>query len=181
MREWRQVIAQWEAQEGTAAFLAQQREDYRIAIWASELRPPAQDRWPSHLPTCQALHDFYHLCDGGSLAWFTWFQLSQLAERNQYWFQSLQQWDARGDVLVPGRHVVLALDAGGCPLVWDATTDEVRTFQWDGGDWESLLASSIEAFLTTLFNPVEGANEADQAWGRFLNWLDTQERPHPSA
>jgi hypothetical protein len=182
MRDWRQVIAQWVAEERSIRTSAQQREEYWIAIWATALHPPSLERWPDHLPTSQALQDFYRLCDGGSLSWFEWFPRSQLAERNQYWVESLKDyyWDGRGDVLFPGRHVVLALDAGGCPLVWDATTDEVRTFQWDGGDWEMPLATSMEAFLTTLFNPVEGVNEADQTWFLFLNWLDSQLRPYYS-
>lgn len=183
MRDWREVIEQWEAQERKAAYLVQPREDDRIVIWASALRPPARDRWPSHLPTCQTLDDFYRRCDGGSLAWFDWFPLSRMDEQNRHWVDFLRDyyWDGRGDALAPGRHVVLALDAGGCPVVWDATTDEVRAFQWDGGDWESPLASSIEDFLTTLFNPEERANEADQSWSFFLNWLDTQAPPQPPA
>ncbi len=175
MRDWRQVIEQWVAQERTIATPAQQRTEYWIAMWARALRAPSHTRWPDHLPTCQALQDFYRLCDGGSLAWFAWFPLSHVAEQNRYWVEFLRDYygDGRGDVLFPGRHVVLALDAGGCPLVWDATTDEVRTFQWDGGDWESPLASSMEALLMTLFNPVEGTNEAEQWWYLFLNWLDS--------
>ena len=83
-------------------------------------------------------------------------------------------WDARGDVLDPARHVMIAQDAGGCPVVWDASTDEVRTFQVDGGDWEPPLARSVEAFLTKLFNPVEGEKVTDEGWYLFLNWLDRQ-------
>lgn len=180
MRDWRQVIQQWVAQERSIASLAQQRMEYWIATWAGALHPPSHDRWPAHLPTCQALQDFYRLCDGGSLEWFEWFPLSRLSERNRYWVELLRDyyWDGRGDVLLPERHVVLALDAGGCPLVWDETTDEVRTFQWDGGDWESPLANSMEAFLTKLFNPVKGENDTDEAWFLFLNWLDSQLLPN---
>jgi hypothetical protein len=174
MREWRLVIQQWVAQESSTAPLTEQRLDYWIWTWARALYPPAHNGWPSHLPTCQALHDFYRLCDGGSLAWFNWLPLAQLAERNRYWLQYLHDWDARGDVLDSARHVVIAEDAGGCPVVWDARSDEVRAFQVDGGDWESPLASSIEAFLTQLVNPVEGAKDMDAGWHRFLNWLDGQ-------
>jgi hypothetical protein len=183
MRDWRQVIEQWVAQERSIASLAQHHEEFWRAMWAGALHPPSPDRWPDQLPTCQALLDFYRRCDGGSLAWFEWFPVSHLVEQNRYWVELLRDyyWDGRGDVLVPRRHVVLALDAGGCPVVWDATSDVVRAFQWDGGDWESPLASSIEAFLTTLVNPVESANEADQSWCLFLNWLDHQAPPYPPA
>jgi hypothetical protein len=158
MREWRRVIQLWVAQERGIASLAEQGGDYWTWTWARALHPPSLDSWPSHLPTCQALHDFYRLCDGGSLAWFNWFPLSQLAERNRYWVQSMREWDARGDVLDSARQVVIAEDAGGCPVVWDALTDEVKAFQVDGGDWESPLAGSMEAFLTKLLNPVKGEN-----------------------
>jgi hypothetical protein len=91
----------------------------------------------------------------------------------------MRDWDARGDVLNPVRHVVIAQDAGGCPVVWNARTDEVRTFQVDGGDWEPPLANSLEVFLTDLFNPVDGENDADELWQRFLDWLDHQLLPNP--
>jgi hypothetical protein len=122
----------------------------------------------------QALQAFYQRCDGGSLAWFQWFPFSQLAERNREWAESLRAWDARGDALDPARHVVIALDAGGCPVVWDARTDEVRAFQVDGGNWEPPLAGTMEGFLTKLFNPVAGEQDGDESWYHFLNWLDHQ-------
>jgi len=172
MRDWRHVIAQWVAQEQRIASLAEQHGEYWTC--ARALSPPARDRWPDYLPTCQALHDFYRLCDGGSLEWFQWFPVSQLAARNRQWVDSLRAWDARGDVLDAARHVVFAEDAGGCPVVWDARTDEVRTFQTDGGDWEPPLAHSLEVFLTQLLNPVEGEKATDEGWYRFLTWLDGQ-------
>jgi hypothetical protein len=79
--------------------------------------------------------------------------LSKLAQHNRKWFHLLSDWDRRGDVLLAERHVALAEDAGGCPVVWDAATDQVSAFQFDGGDWEPPLASSVEAFLITLFTP----------------------------
>jgi hypothetical protein len=166
MRYWRHVIQQWIAHENSIAPLAKQRVE--ILTW--DIHPPAFDHWPSHLPTCQALQDFYRLCDGGYFNWFNWISLSQLEEDNRKWFQLLSDWDARGDVLLLGQHVVLAEDAGGCPVVWDTTTDEVRAFQFDGGDWEAPLASSVEEFLTALFNPEE--EKEDDWWYAFLGWLD---------
>ncbi len=174
MRDWRQVIQQWVAQESRIALLAEQHAEYWAWMWARALPPPPRDPWPAHLPTCQALQDFYRRCDGGSLEWFQWFPLSQLAERNREWGQSMREWDARGAILDPARHVVFAQDAGGCPVVWDASTDEVRAFQVDGGDWESPLASTLEAFVRKLFNPVAGEQDMDESWYLFLNWLDSQ-------
>lgn len=60
MRDWRHVIQQWIAQESSIAPLAQQQVEF--IAWA--IYPPSFDHWPSHLPTCQALQDFYRLCDG---------------------------------------------------------------------------------------------------------------------
>jgi hypothetical protein len=180
MREWRQVIEQWVAQEHRIALLAEQRVKYWVWTWARALHSPAPDppdppdHWPAHLPKCQALQEFYRLCDGGGLAWFHWFPLAQPAERSREWVESLCAWDARGAVLDPARHVVIAHDAGGCPVVWDARTDAVRAFQVDGGGWEPPLASTMEGFLTHLFNPVAGENDSDESWYRFLNWLDRQ-------
>lgn len=170
MRDWRHVIQQWIAQESSIASLAQQQVEF--IAWA--IYPPSFDHWPSHLPTCQALQDFYRLCDGGYFNWFRWVSLSQLVEQNRKWFQLLSDWDTRGDVLLPERHVVLAEDGGGCPVVWDAATDQVRAFQFDGGDWEPPLAPSVEAFLTDLFNP-EGEKGKDW-WYLFLSWLDSHQK-----
>lgn len=167
MRDWRHVLEQWVGRESSIAPLARQQVEY--SAWA--IYPPSCDQWPSHLPTCQALQDFYRLCDGGYFDWFGWCHLSQLGEQNGKWFQLLSDWDQRGDVLLPERHVVLAEDGGGCPIIWDAVTDQVRAFQWDGGDWEPPLASSVEAFLTDLFNP-EGEKEQQDWWYQFLSWLD---------
>ncbi len=165
MREWRHTLQKWITQKDVVASLARKRVEYRV--W--EIRVPSTDPWPASLPGCQALTDLYQICDGGYFHWFHWISLSQLVERNQEWFHLLSDWDSRGDVLLAGRHVVLAEDAGGCPVVWDTTTDQVRAFQFDGGDWEPPLASSVEAFLTTLFNP---KGEEDW-WSFFLQQLDT--------
>lgn len=165
MREWRHTLQKRVMHKGTLTSFAQCQVEY----WTWEIRVPSSDRWPSHLPTCQALHDVYRLCDGGQLHWFQWTALSQLAEHNRMWFHFLSDWDRRGDALLAERHVVLAEDAGGYPVVWDAITDQVRAFQWDGGDWEPPLASSIEALLITLFNPED---EGDW-WSLFLQQLDT--------
>src|SRR5689334_12588346 len=74
VRDWRQVIQRWVAQERVIAPRAEQ--DVAYWTWAEALLPPARERWPTQLPTCQALQEFYRLCDGGSLAWFWWFPLS---------------------------------------------------------------------------------------------------------
>ena len=86
------------------------------------------------------LDEFCLRCDGGSLAWFSWYSMSQLAERTREWERSLGDGDWRGDRLNPGRHVVIAEDAGGSPVVWDARTGVVRTFQLDGADRSLRLA-----------------------------------------
>ncbi|HEY7418070.1 MAG TPA: hypothetical protein VH593_23015 [Ktedonobacteraceae bacterium] len=95
---------------------------------------------------------------------------TRTGEQYQKWFHLLSDWDKRGDALLPERHVILAEDGGGRPIVWDASADQIRALQFDGGDWEPPLASSMEAFLTSLFNP-EGEQEKD-CWSLFLNWLN---------
>lgn len=164
MRDWRQVLRQWVAQESSIASLAKSQVEW--IAWT--ISSPSFEHWPSHLSGCQALQDFYCLCDGGNFNWFCWASLSQLVEQNQKWCELLSDWDARGDVLLPERHVVLAEDEGGCPVVWDAITNQVRAFQFDGGDWEPPLALSVEAFLVDLFNP----QEPQGWWYLFLCRLD---------
>jgi hypothetical protein len=163
MRDWRHTLQKWITQKNVIASLAQKQ----VECWAWEIRVPSSDRWPSSLPVCQALKDFYQICDGGCFNWFNWSALSQLVSLNALWLQQLRAYDQRGDVLFPDRHVVFALDSGGTPVIRDASTDQVATFYPYGGDWEPPLASSIEAFLSTLFNPKD---EGDW-WSLFLRQL----------
>lgn len=44
MGVWRPVIAQWAPQVCSMRTLAQQREEYGIAIWGTALHPPSRDR-----------------------------------------------------------------------------------------------------------------------------------------
>ena len=60
MRAWQPVIAQWAAQVCSMRTLAQQREEYWTAIWATALHPPSRNRWPDRHPTSQALQGIYH-------------------------------------------------------------------------------------------------------------------------
>ncbi|GCE07353.1 SMI1/KNR4 family protein [Dictyobacter aurantiacus] len=168
MRDWRDVIQRWVARESRIASLTRQKVEF--CAWT--ISPPSSDQWPSYLPGCEALQDFYRFCDGGYFNWFNWPSLSQLVEMNRKWFELLRDWDKRGDVLLAGQHVVIAEDGGGCPVVWHVTTDRVRAFQFDGGDWEAPLGFSVDEFLTTIFNPEERP-EPDW-WSLFLQWLDGQ-------
>jgi hypothetical protein len=52
--------------------------------------------------------------------------------------------------MLPGRHVVLATDSGGAPVVWDAEADRLASFFWKGGDWEPYNLG-FEAFMEALF------------------------------
>lgn len=164
MRDWRQTLQQWITHKDIIASLAQDRVEY----WAWDIHVPSSGAWPAPLPVCQALTDFYQICDGGHFHWFEWPALSQLALLNHSWVRLLSAHDERGDVLHPERHLVIALDSGGAPVVWDAATNQVAAFFPDGGDWEPPLASSIEAFLTTLFNPKDEGGW----WDLFLRQLD---------
>src|SRR5215469_11197216 len=108
MRDWRYTLQQWITHKDIMASLAQGRVEY----WAWEIRVPASGAWPAPLPVCQALTDFYQICDGGHFHWFEWPALSQLALLNHSWVRLLRAYDERGDVLDPERHLVIALDSG---------------------------------------------------------------------
>lgn len=58
---------------------------------------------------------------------------------------------------MPGRHLVFAEDAGGCPIILDSEGGSVSSFFFKGGDWEP-IAPSMEKFLQDLFveNPAPG-------------------------
>ncbi len=117
-----------------------------------EVYPTSGQEYPKELPRSQVLQAFYRLCDGGFFDDCRWFRLSQLAEQTARWIDLLKDYDERGNILMPERHLVFAEDSGGAPIVWDAITDRVASFWRKGGDWEP-IAESMEQFLAQMFNP----------------------------
>src|SRR5579872_5799016 len=120
MRDWRQALQRWITYKDVIASLAQNKVEY----YAWEIRVPSSGIWPALLPTCQAITDFYQICDGGNFNWFELPALSQISELNHFWFRMLSDYDKHGNVLVPKRHVVIAVDSGGAPVIWDAVTND---------------------------------------------------------
>jgi len=132
--------------------------------------PPSQLDWPQSLPRDEQLVEFYRTCNGAYLgAHLRFFDLESIESETARWVTTLRGWDDTGDVLDPLRHVVVALDAGGCPVVLDTATGLVAAFQFDGGSWEPPLASSFEEFVSQIFNSPE---EDDDLWSEALKQLD---------
>jgi hypothetical protein len=152
MNRWEDVVAKM-------AFLPREFFLGRWPVFANDISPPAGLLWPAELPASDALRRFYALCDGGAFgncAYNIW-GLAELPTRTERWIEELRDYDARGDILSPGGHLVFGEDSAGAPLIWDAATDRVATFFWKGGDWEP-IAPSAEAFLNDLFNPDPAEN-----------------------
>jgi hypothetical protein len=116
-----------------------------------EVHAPSGLTWPTELPAHLPLEEFYRLCDGGYIAHINFARMADIIRLTQRWVATLRAWDNRGDVLDPRRHVVWAEDAGGCPLIVNASDGVVRTFQPDGGNWERGHVG-VDAFLMWLFN-----------------------------
>jgi hypothetical protein len=100
----------------------------------------------------QNIFSFYSLCGGGDFGpMIRFLAIEAIAQETSRWISSLREYDARGDVLFPGRHVVFANDADGTPFIWDARSGEVASFYWKGGDWEEPRFPSHDAFMEHIF------------------------------
>lgn len=141
VRDWRISLAQ----------LVRRGDSDTYPLLVFDAPRPSNLEWPTSLPPDPGLREFYQHCDGGYLAHIKFAALRDLADLSGRWVECLRDWDKRGDILDPRRHVVWAEDAGGCPLVVDVADRSVCTFQPDGGDWETRYGG-VDAYLTWLFN-----------------------------
>jgi len=162
MNDWRSLLSRLAAVPGGGD---------ELALVAYRAEPPTGGAaWPFELPApCPAIADFYARCDGGTIGEYLWPPPAGLPELNRQWrFFLSGYYGAGGDPLDPARHLVLAEESGGAPLVWDADVDRMATFWPDGGDWEP-TGLAAEEFFAALFTPPEDPNDL---WGRVLRLLD---------
>ena len=80
---------------------------------------PEKSPWPSGLPSCPALEEFYRLCDGGSFSDGQW--LYDFLPRHHLAAEAISLAESLGpggeDEIVPERYLVLAQTDWG-DLVW---------------------------------------------------------------
>lgn len=163
MREWRATLQK-------LASLNLSDQPFPLPVFT--IHPPPDHSWPDFLPFHSEVAAFYQICDGGCLGSFINFpRLSELETVNRNWVTLLQEWDGVNGILKPNQHLVIATDAGGCPLILDLATNEIRAFQFDGGAWESPLAFGFDEFMHLIFNhPESSAN----LWEDALRQLENQ-------
>ena len=123
-------------------------DDYPFVVFGAE--PPATYVWPSSIPCPRELHEFWAICGGGYFAHENWLGADQAVAAARQWEARLSDYDARGAVLDCGRHLVFAIDSGGCPVIWDSHTDLVASFFFKGGDWEP-TGLTMEQYLQATF------------------------------
>jgi hypothetical protein len=169
-RDWRPLLAK----------LVRVGKAWPLPLKACCPRPPSGRSWPKGLPSSPTLRDLYALCDGGSLgSLFGWLRLRELKAAAKNMVEQVRQdRDAFGieqPPFIPGRHLVLAEDSDGFPLVWDAETNLLAWYQpaIDGGrGWEPLNVT-LEAYLDGLFFPEPGATfVADPLWLEALRQVE---------
>ncbi len=161
MGKWREQLAKLVRARGTD----------RFPLLVFDVAPPSGRPWSDSLPSCQGLRDFYSLCDGGPLSLqYNWLPLSDVVGETVRWREMLHGYHGDGrTVLLTGRHVVLATDSGGAPLVWDAESDRLASFFWKGGGWEPYNLD-FEAFMDALFLRPEQVPAGDM-WVEALGQL----------
>ncbi|MBX7220947.1 MAG: SMI1/KNR4 family protein [Blastocatellia bacterium] len=163
MRDWGAIL-----QKLVSLKLADQ--PFPLSVFT--IHPPSEHCWPTSLPVHSEVVEFYQICDGGCLGGFINFpRLSELEVVNQNWDEMFQGWGAIEGILKRSQHLVFATDAGGCPLIPDVATNEIRAFQFDGGTWESPLASGFDEFMYRIVNQPEPAADL---WENALRQLEYQ-------
>jgi hypothetical protein len=168
MNDWRRQLER----------LVAARESKLFPLNVFNLAPASGNSWPSNVPSCKGLRDFYDLCDGGPLSiQFNWLPLAAVEAKTAQWRDMLHDYHGDGQpILSSERHVVLAHDAGGAPLIWDTIEDSLATFFWKGGGWEP-FGLGFEEFMSALFFAPEqvraGDLERGDLWTDALKQLET--------
>ncbi|MGA2496933.1 MAG: hypothetical protein ABSH20_04295 [Tepidisphaeraceae bacterium] len=115
------------------------------------VRPPSHALWPESLLSPPEIRSFYSLCDGGHIADARWFGIAELEKENRWWADQLRGYHVAGvSVIDPKLNLVFGEDSGGCPMVWRRDSNQVATFQYDGGDWEP-TGLTFDGYLRKLF------------------------------
>lgn len=158
---WRRLLARLVGAAGT--------DQYPLCVF--EVRPSSGQPWPTELPSCPGLWDFYARCDGGTLSLqYTLLPLADLARETRRWAVELPALSSDDLPLrLRDRMVVLGQDSGGALLVWDGEADAVSTLYWRGGGWEP-LGLSFEGFMQALFTDPARV-QADDLWAKALDQL----------
>ena len=129
MKNWREILQKLVESNGS--------EEFPLLVFS--VSEPAGMDIDEKLPVNDAIRDFYSICDGGVISLqYTFFDQGSLVFQNKQWQQNLHNYhDDDTPVLLPDRHLVIGLDSGGAPLIWDSLNDCMATF-FSKGDWEPI-------------------------------------------
>lgn len=129
-------------------------------IFLHEVRPPSDLPWPSDLPACDSLIEFYSICDGGFFGpAVTFHAKAALPEETQKWIETLREYSEQGDILTAGRHIVIANEADGTPWVFDGDDRSVQRFYWKEATWCDPRFPSHDAFMNHVMYSDSGIKE----------------------
>ena len=123
------------------------------------------------IATLQGLQEFYGICGRAEIGpMIRFIPLEDLAEETARWINMLRDYDARGNILHVGRHIVFANDADGTPWIWNSASGREASFYWKGGDWEEPSFSSFDDFMEYILSP----RDDDPSWAKALQVFTTR-------
>src|SRR5262249_14257940 len=128
----------------------------RFPLLVYSVNPPSQTPWPAELAQPSAsVQEFYRICDGGYLGGHhRFFSVGELLPENRNWWDLLERYPRPGGGPIdPARHVILALDVSGFPLVWDHRTDQIVTFFYRDRDDLDPVGQTLDELLREIFSP----------------------------
>jgi hypothetical protein len=132
--------------------------------------PPSTTPWPDELaPPSESVKEFYGLCDGAYFGGHHyWLSVGDLLAENRRWWELLRQYPRPGGGPIdPTRHVILAYDTYGFPMVWDQRTDQVVTFFYRDRDDLDPAGQTLDEFLSGIFS----RDYPDSMWQEALRQL----------
>jgi hypothetical protein len=148
----------------------------RFPLLVYSVNPPSRTPWPPELAEPSAgLREFYQLCDGGYLGGHhRWFAVGELLQENRHWWDLLAQHPRPGGgPLDPTRHVILAYETSGFPVVWDWATDQLVTFFYRDRDDLDPFGQTLDELLSEIFSP----SYFDAMWREALGQLREHAEP----
>ena len=132
-----------------------------------KVNPPSDEAWPSELADpSQSLQGVYQICDGGVLGGYhSWFSVGELLEQNRNWWE--RQAEYGPGPIDPDRHVIVAYETSGFPIVWDQRTDQLLVYFFKDGNELERTGPTIDEFMIDLFSP----QYEDESWQEALEQL----------
>lgn len=150
----------WKEKLTTLTSYFNETDDLPDPLYLYIVDPPSKEAWPANLPSTKDIEEFYSVTNGGEFGpMIRFLYKEELVKENEMWTDTLSDYDEKGSIIDPQKHLVFANDSDGAPWILNTETGEVGCFYWKGGDWCETF-TSFSDFMNYVFKP----DEKDPDW-----------------